>query len=96
VEKARKKSNPIYNVKERRIFDIYGINTLAKAAEKSIIKKLDAKELSDIADKSSKLYNESDYILAPWRFAENGWRFIKKDQVNQYLNHPNKLNSVGF
>ena len=42
------------------------------------------------------LYNEDDYMIAPCRFAKSGWKYIKKDSVQQFLNHPNKVNSTGF
>jgi hypothetical protein len=78
------------------MFDIYGVSTLAKAAEKSIITKLDANEMQEVAESASKLYSDNDYIISPCRFAENGWKYLKKDQNNSYLNHPNKVNSIGY
>ncbi len=35
-------------------------------------------------------------MLSPWRFADGGWRYVRRGSVNQYLNHPNKVNSIGY
>ncbi len=53
-------------------------------------------KLSELADSSKKTYNEDEYILTPCRFATSGWKYVRKDAVQRHLNHPNKINSVGF
>mmetsp|Transcript_33716 Transcript_33716/g.24749 ORF Transcript_33716/g.24749 Transcript_33716/m.24749 type:complete len:88 (-) Transcript_33716:491-754(-) len=41
-------------------------------------------------------YNEKDYMLTPCRFAPGGWKYVKRDTLNKYLNHPNKVNNLGM
>ena len=81
------------------MYDIYSINSLAKAAEKSVMdSKYDKNSLKEIQDNTSSLFNEDEYMLSPWRFADNGWKFVKKsdNNNNKFLNHPNKVNSIGY
>ena len=47
-------------------------------------------------EESSKNFNDEEYILTPCRFAVGGWKYVKRNDVNKYLNHPNKLNSIGY
>jgi len=35
-------------------------------------------------------------VLAPCRFAPSGWKYVKKNLIQRHLNHPNKVNSVGY
>lgn len=59
------------------MYDIYGMNTLVKAAEKSIMdhQKYKLDQISQIADSTSKLYNEEEYYITPCRFAKSGWKY---------------------
>lgn len=60
---------------------MYSVKSLAKATEKHI---LDQKRgyrkdvISDIADSTSKNYNEEEYVLTPCRFAPSGWKYVRK------------------
>lgn len=42
------------------------------------------------------MYNDEDYMLTPCRFTPSGWKYVRKDTVQKLLNHPNKINSVGY
>lgn len=35
-------------------------------------------------------------MLTPWRFAEGGWKYARKNSTNKYLNHSNKHNIIGL
>jgi hypothetical protein len=69
-----------------------------KAADKQVLDKrsFDMQSLKMLNDSSQNLYNEEEYLLSPWRFAKGGWRYVKRNAVDPYLNHPNKANSIGF
>lgn len=68
------------------------MNSIAKAAAQKVgsFRGQDQQQLNSLAEATSNLYNEDDYLLAPWRFAASGWRYVKKSEPNQFLNHPNK------
>lgn len=80
------------------MYDNYSISSLAIAAEKNVLdqQKYEKKELKELANSSTAKYNHEEYMLTPWRFADNGWRFVRKNSVTKFLNHPNKQNSAGF
>eukprot|EP00347_Sterkiella_histriomuscorum_P001870 403370361 len=96
--KSQRIINPYYKIKERRMYDIYGLNILAKATERNILdsSKVRKDEIKQIFDDVSSKYNEEDYLLTPCRFSKSGWKYVKKNQDQKFLNHPNKLNSIGF
>lgn len=81
------------------MFDLYSVSSLANAADMNLLdkaKQFDKDELKAIYESSSKHFNEDEYTLTPCRFAELGWKYVKRASVNKYLNHPNKVNSVGY
>ena len=52
--------------------------------------------MSEIAESSAKQYNDEDYILTPCRFAKSGWKYVKRNATQVHLNHPNKINTIGY
>jgi hypothetical protein len=80
------------------MYDIYGISSLASATERNLIdpNKVPKSEITQIRDDTTSLYNEDEYILTPCRFAKNGWKYVKKTNEQKFLNHPNKVNSIGY
>jgi len=53
-------------------------------------------EIKQIKEDATSLYNEEEYILTPCRFSVSGWKYVKKANERPYLNHPNKVNSIGY
>lgn len=71
-------------MKERRKFDIFGIQSMIRAQNKSILdeRKITKERISEIADISARLNNDDDYFLTPCRFAPSGWKYTKRSQNN--------------
>lgn len=84
------------------MYDLYSVSTLMKAADKHLLdpkgsQGFDKDTLLKLNDSMLKnCVNEDEYMLTPWRFAKGGWKYVRRGSTNQYLNHPNKLNSIGY
>jgi hypothetical protein len=67
-------------MKIRRMYDVYNVSTLAKAAKSNLMKSPDdAKKGENINHIESTIvgkYNEDDYVLSPDKFSPMGWKYI--------------------
>ena len=83
-------------IKDRRNFDIYSVKSIQQASDKNLLdpRRYNRDRISDMADSST--YNEDEYILTPCRFTPGGWKYVRKDLKQKLLNHPNKVNTLGY
>ena len=80
------------------MFDLYSVKSLASAAEKNLIQnnKLGTNNIWGIKEESEHMYNEDEFYLTPDRFNPQGWKYQRRNERNEFLHHPNKVNSVGY
>ncbi|CDW75437.1 UNKNOWN [Stylonychia lemnae] len=86
----------------RRMMETYNAQSIKKAVGQQILS--NRNQLRDKMEKQflskNNAYNDNDesfeYEWTPCRFNPSGWRYQPKGSHNQFLNHPNKKNVVGY
>ncbi len=88
-------SDSLEKMRNRRIFEIYGINSISNAAERNMLdKKYPQAKWKGIDKDINSRFNSNDYYFTPCRFTQFGWRFQPRDKKNEFLSHPNKVKNT--